>query len=175
MGVMGITTSFPCVLGRLSQPPLLRSGVRPRTRHRGLPELLVREAAHHGRGVFAVGEEACSDGLAVYRVAEAVVPPREPCLSGPGTEAGGVVGACGPAVHRVAGLAPPGARAVGCLDGGADMCAQLWVSKSQVPGGRRRRSRAGRCRGPCPVSVPGQAVSIVRDIPHAHSNAALAA
>jgi hypothetical protein len=30
---------------------------------RALP-LLVREAAHHGRGIFAVGEEACSDGLA---------------------------------------------------------------------------------------------------------------
>ena len=47
----------------------------------GLP-LLVREAAHHGRGVLAVGEEACSDGLAVYPVAEAVVPSREPCISG---------------------------------------------------------------------------------------------
>jgi hypothetical protein len=91
--------------------------------------LLVREAAHHGRGVFAVGEEACSDGLAIYPVAEAVVPPREPCLSG---EAGGVDGVevCGPAVHRVTDLAPPGARAVGCLDGGADVCAQLWVTKA---------------------------------------------
>jgi hypothetical protein len=41
----------------------------------GLP-LLVRGAAHHGRCVFAVGEEARSDGLAVHPVAEAVVPPR---------------------------------------------------------------------------------------------------
>jgi hypothetical protein len=43
--------------------------------------------------IFAVGEEACSDGLAVYPVAEAVVPPREPCLTG---GAGGVE-VCGPA------------------------------------------------------------------------------
>jgi hypothetical protein len=27
------------------------------------------------------------------------------------------------------------ARAVGCLDGGADMCAQLWASKAQVGSG----------------------------------------
>jgi hypothetical protein len=55
------------------------------------------------------------------------VPPRELCLSG---EAGGVE-VYSPAVHRVTDLAPPGARAVGCLDGGADICAQLWVSKAQ--------------------------------------------
>jgi hypothetical protein len=54
------------------------------------------------------------------------VPSREPCLSG---EAGGVE-VCGPAVHRVVDLAPSGARAVGCFDGGADICAQLWVSKA---------------------------------------------
>jgi hypothetical protein len=65
------------------------------------------------------------------RRAATSVPPREPCLSG---EVGGVE-ACGSAVHRVTDLAPPGARAVGCLDGGADMCAQLWVSKAQVGGG----------------------------------------
>jgi hypothetical protein len=41
----------------------------------------------------------------------------------------------GPAVHRVAGLAPSGARAVGCFDGGADMSAQFWVPKAQVGGG----------------------------------------
>jgi hypothetical protein len=29
----------------------------------------------------------------------------------------------------------PTRLAVGCLDGGADMCAQLWVSKAQVGGG----------------------------------------
>jgi hypothetical protein len=50
------------------------------------------------------------------------VRPREPCLPG---EAGGVE-VCGPAVHRVTDLAPPGACAVGCLNGGADMRAQLW-------------------------------------------------
>jgi hypothetical protein len=82
----------------------------------GLP-LLVREAAHRGWGVLAVGEEACSDGLVVSPVAEAVMPSQGPCLSG---EAGGVE-ARGPAVHRVAYLAPSGARAVGCFDGGADM------------------------------------------------------
>jgi hypothetical protein len=42
----------------------------------GLP-LLVCEAAHHGWGVFAVREEACSDGLAVYTAAEVVVPSLE--------------------------------------------------------------------------------------------------
>jgi hypothetical protein len=82
----------------------------------GLP-LLVREAAHHDRGIFAVDEEACSDGLVVYPVAEAVVPPRGPCFSG---GAGGAE-VCGPAVHHAAGLGVPGARAVGCLGGGADM------------------------------------------------------
>jgi hypothetical protein len=59
------------------------------------------------------------------------VPSREPCFSG---EAGGVE-TRGPAVHRVAGLAPSGARAVGCFDGGAEMCAQFWVPKAQVLGG----------------------------------------
>jgi hypothetical protein len=97
----------------------------------GLP-LLVREAAHHGWGVLAVGEEACSDGLAVYPVAEAVVPPREPCLD-PGKLAVSRFVALQSIVSRVAGLAPSGARAVGCFDGGADMCAQLlWVPKAQV-------------------------------------------
>jgi hypothetical protein len=68
------------------------------------------------------------------------VPPREPCLPG---EAGGVE-VCGPAVHRVTGLTPPGACAVGCcigcLNGSADMRAQLWVSKAQVGlfGSRKR-------------------------------------
>jgi hypothetical protein len=52
----------------------------------GLP-LLACKAAHHGWGVFAVREEVCADGLTAYPVAEAVVPPREPCFSG---EAGGV-------------------------------------------------------------------------------------
>jgi hypothetical protein len=44
---------------------------------------------------------------------------------------------CSPheAVHRVADLAPSGARAIGCFDGGADMCAQLWAPKAQVGGG----------------------------------------
>jgi hypothetical protein len=43
----------------------------------GLP-LLVREAAHHDGGVFAVGEEACSDGgLAVY-----ILSLRPSCLLG---------------------------------------------------------------------------------------------
>jgi hypothetical protein len=68
-----------CVPGRLSTPCFAVERGRGRGIE-GLP-LLVREAAHHGRGVFAVGEEACSDGLTVYPVAEAAVPPREPCLS----------------------------------------------------------------------------------------------
>jgi hypothetical protein len=49
--------------GRLSPPCFAVERGRGRGIE-GLP-LLVREAAHHGRGVFVVGEEACSDGLAV--------------------------------------------------------------------------------------------------------------
>jgi hypothetical protein len=60
------------------------------------------------------------------------VPSRGPCLSG---GAGGRVEIRGPAVHRAAGLVPSGARAITCFDGGADMCAQLWVPKAQVGGG----------------------------------------
>jgi hypothetical protein len=84
----------------------------------------------------------------------------------------GSVEVCGPAVHRVADLAPSGARAVGCFDGGADMCAQLWVSKAQVGGGEGLKLVVveGRVR-----LRSGRPVGIVRDIPHAHSNAALAA
>ena len=73
--------------------------------------------------------------------------------------------------HHVADLAPSGACAVGCFDGDADMCAQFRVAKTQVGGGKGLKlvvlSRA--------VSVPGQVVGIVRDMPHAHSNAAFAA
>jgi hypothetical protein len=58
------------------------------------------------------------------------VPSRESCFPG---GAGGVE-IRGPAVHRVADLAPSGACAVGCFDGGTDMCAQFWVPKAQVGG-----------------------------------------
>jgi hypothetical protein len=95
----------------------------------GLP-LLVREAAHHGRGIFAVDEEACSDGLVVYPVAEAVVPPRGPCFSG---GAGGAE-VCGRAANRAAGLGVPGARAVGFLDGGADMFVRMEEQESPRKG-----------------------------------------
>jgi hypothetical protein len=44
----------------------------------------------------------------------------------PAREAGGVE-VRGPAVHRVADLAPSGARAVGCFDGVANMDAPFWV------------------------------------------------
>jgi hypothetical protein len=73
-----IVDNAHCVSGRRSTPCFAVE----RGCGRGIESLplLVREAAHHGRCVFAVGEEACSDGLTVYPVAEAVVPPREPCL-----------------------------------------------------------------------------------------------
>jgi hypothetical protein len=85
--VRTLSTTRTASRGGPAPPPCFAVERGRRRGIEGLP-LLVREAARHSRGVFAVGEEACSDGgLAVYPVAEAVVPPREPCLSG---GAGGV-------------------------------------------------------------------------------------
>jgi hypothetical protein len=102
-----------CVLpGRLSRPPCFAV---ERGHGRGIEclPLLVREAAHHGRGIFAVDEGGgYSDGLAVYPVAEAVVRAASRALPFRGSCG---VEVCGPAVHRVTDLAPPGACAVGRL------------------------------------------------------------
>jgi hypothetical protein len=61
-GGTGIVDNTHCVPGRLSTPFFAVERGRGRGIE-GLP-LLVREAAHHGRGILAsaVGEEAYSDG-----------------------------------------------------------------------------------------------------------------
>jgi hypothetical protein len=136
----------------------------------GFPLLAVSEAAHRDRGVFAVGEEACcSDGLrGMWYIS---------CCGGRRRAFSRALHFRG-SLQSIASLIlrhPVPGRAVGCFDGGADMCAQLWVSKAQVGGGEGLKLVVVEGRGPCPSPVPGQAVSTARDIPHAHSNAALAA
>jgi hypothetical protein len=68
----------------------------------------------------------------------------------------------GPAFHRVADLAPSGARAVGCFDVGAPTC----VLSSGSPRPRWAAAKAWNWSLSRVVSVSGQAVSTVRDIPH---------
>jgi hypothetical protein len=179
-----------CLLGRLSTAPrLLRSGSGARTRGRGISARAFRcsslvceaVAVHHGWGVFPVHEEACADGLAVYLVAEAVVPScllKDPAFRPPG-EAGGVE------IRAVA------LQSIACscslvLRAPSGGCPCGWVRRwgrrharsvlgPQGTGGRRRGSRASWSLSRA-ASVPGQVVSTaVPDIPHAHSNAALAA